>query len=221
MSKSRVSKIRKSGRKTTDSAPWILSFWLLCFVTVAWGQDPVPKRPDRAALIASAESAAPEAIAKHATIVDWPAKPAGHFVMVRQGDNGWTCMPDRLDTPANDPMCMDAVWMEWMHAALEGRPAKIDRVGLAYMLQGGSAADQRDPFRTSPPPGKETYFVGPHIMVLLPDIKQLAGVSHDVYNGGPFVEALERDHPIILMPVAPPKTKLNVLPSDKPVLTNP
>jgi hypothetical protein len=80
------------------------------------------------------------------------------------------------------------------------------------MLQGGSAADQRDPFLTTPPPGKEPYFVGPHVMVILPNPKELAGVSREVYNGGPFVEALERDHPIILMPVAAPGSKLDVIP---------
>jgi hypothetical protein len=111
-------------------------------------------------------------------------------------------------------MCLDDVWMEWMDAGMHGRPAKIDRVGLAYMLQGGWAADQGDPMRTSSPPGKVPYFVGPHVMVILPNPKELAGVSHDVHNGGPFVEALERDHPVILIPVAPPGKKLVVQPSD-------
>jgi hypothetical protein len=41
-----------------------------------------------------------------------------------------------------------------LHAAMQKRPANIDRVGLAYMLQGGSAADQRDHFLTTPPQGR-------------------------------------------------------------------
>jgi hypothetical protein len=165
-----------------------------------------------AARIANAESAGPEAIAKHATILDWPAKKGDEPVVLRKGSNGWTCFADWPETPANDPMCLDDVWMEWMQAGMQKRPAKIDRVGLAYMLQGGEAFDQRDPSFLSSPPGKKPYFVGPHVMVISPNPKELAGISHDVYNGGPFVEALERDHPIILIPVALPGSKLKIIP---------
>jgi hypothetical protein len=167
---------------------------------------------NQAMLIANAESAGPAEIAKHATILGWPAKMGEGLVTLRKGENGWTCFPDRPDTPANDPMCVDDVWMEWMQAGMQKRSAKIDRVGLAYMLQGGEAFDQRDPSYTTSPPAKKPYFVGPHVMIILPNPKELAGVSHDVYNGGPFVEALERDHPIILMPVARPGSKLKVIP---------
>jgi hypothetical protein len=165
-----------------------------------------------AARIANAESAGPEAVSKHATILDWPARKGDEPVVLRKGSNGWTCFTDWPETPANDPMCLDDVWMEWMQAGMQKRPARIDRVGLAYMLQGGEAFDQRDPSFTSSPPGKKPYFVGPHVMVILPNPKELAGLSHDVHNGGPYVEALERDHPIILMPVAPPGSKLKVVP---------
>lgn len=164
------------------------------------------------ARIANAESAGPQAIAKNATILDWPAKMGDEPVVLRKGSNGWTCFTDWPVTPANDPMCLDDVWMEWMQAGMQKRPAKIDRVGLAYMLQGGEAFDQRDPSRPSSPPGKKPYFVGPHVMVISPNPKELTGISHDVYNGGPFVEALERDHPIILIPVALPGSKLKIIP---------
>lgn len=166
---------------------------------------------DVAKLIANAESAGPAEISKHATILAESPK-TGELITLRKGNNGWTCLSDHLATPANDPMCLDDVWMEWMMAAMENRPAKIDHVGLAYMLRGGEAFDQRDPFLTSSPPGKKPYFVGPHVMVIVPNPKDLEGVSHDVYNGGPFVEALKRDHPIILIPVAAPGSTLKVIP---------
>ena len=165
-------------------------------------------RPSLAALIANAESAGPDGISKASTVVDWPTKMGGEMPILRKGTNGWTCMPDRPDTPANDPMCMDDVWMEWMHAGMEGRQANIDRVGLAYMLQGGWAADQADPSHTKSPPGKSPYVVGPHVMFIEPNPDMLKGISRDPYNGGPFVEALDRDHPIILMPVSAPKTTI-------------
>jgi hypothetical protein len=185
---------------------------LTCLVGYCRAQTIKTPSANQAALIANAESAGPAAIAKHATILGWPAMKADEPVTLRKGNNGWTCFPDRPDTPANDPMCVDDVWIEWMQADMQKRPARIDRVGLAYMLQGGEAFDQRDPSFTSSPPGKKPYFVGPHVMVILPNPRELVGVSHDVYNGGPFVEALGRDHPIILMPVALPRSKIKVIP---------
>src|SRR5437868_3143167 len=47
--------------------------------------------------IASAESAAPAAIAHSASVVTIDAK--GAMTTVRNGTNGWTCMPDAPDTP--------------------------------------------------------------------------------------------------------------------------
>lgn len=155
-------------------------------------------------IVANAESAAPQAVARRATILDWPERPGGKPVQVRQGDNGWTCFPDRPETPVNDPMCLDEVWMEWMAAHQEQRPARIERIGLSYMLQGGAAANQQSPFITEPPPGKDWYRVGPHVMIIVPDPAHLVGVSRDTEAGGPFVEALAHDHPIVLMPVAAP-----------------
>ena len=187
---------------------------LTCLVGYSRAQTTKTAAANQAALIANAESAGPAAIAKNATILGWPAKKGDELVTLRKGTNGWTCFADWPETPANDPMCLDDVWLEWMHAGMEKRPAKIDRVGLAYMLQGGEAFDQRDPSFTSSPSGKKPYFVGPHVMVILPNPKELGGVSHDVYNGGPFVEALGRDHPIILMPVALPGSKLKVIPGE-------
>jgi hypothetical protein len=39
-------------------------------------------------------------------------------------------------------------------------------MGLVYMLQGGSDADNDDPFATRPPPGKNWLTTGPHVMVV-------------------------------------------------------
>jgi hypothetical protein len=47
--------------------------------------------------IANALSAGPTTITEHATVVDWPANPKdgmSHGRVLRQGNNGWTCMPD-------------------------------------------------------------------------------------------------------------------------------
>ena len=45
--------------------------------------------------IASAMSAAPESISADAQLMDWD------FNVIREGSNGWTCLPDRPDTDGN------------------------------------------------------------------------------------------------------------------------
>src|SRR5438552_3278924 len=65
-------------------------------------------------LIASAEKAAPPALAKHASIATIAAD--GKMNMLRQGTNGYTCMPDDPTSPGPDPMCVDANAMAWLEA---------------------------------------------------------------------------------------------------------
>jgi hypothetical protein len=60
--------------------------------------------------IANALSAGPASITDHATVIDWPANPKNgmsHGRVLRQGANGWTCMPDVPGRPQHDPMCVD------------------------------------------------------------------------------------------------------------------
>ena len=59
----------------------------------------------------NAMSAAPEAIAKEATILDYPEKEGGEMAALCQGTNRWTCLPDDPSTPANNPMCLDQMAM--------------------------------------------------------------------------------------------------------------
>ena len=64
--------------------------------------------------IASAESAAPAAVAKDAEIVTFDAQ--SNMRTVRKGTNGYTCMPDNPDSPGPDPMCVDKGGMAWTMA---------------------------------------------------------------------------------------------------------
>ena len=47
--------------------------------------------------IQNAMSAGPSSISSDAAILDWDLN------VIREGANGWTCLPDRPDTPGNDP----------------------------------------------------------------------------------------------------------------------
>ena len=103
--------------------------------------------------IANALSAGPASITDHATVIDWPANPKdgmSHGRVLRQGINGWTCMPDVPGRPQHDPMCVDETMMKWLDATLAGKKPDIDRVGLSYMLmgearQGQGATPAKDP----------------------------------------------------------------------------
>lgn len=56
---------------------------------------------DDAALIKNAEMAAPAAVSTAATIYGMNAD--GTLRTLREGTNGWWCMPDDPATPSNDP----------------------------------------------------------------------------------------------------------------------
>jgi hypothetical protein len=119
---------------------------------------------DDAKLIASAMSAAPAAIGKHATIVAMTAD--GKMRTLRPGTNGFTCMPDNPDTPGPDPMCMDAASMAWIHAMLEHKPPPAGKVGLMYMLAGGTDASNTDPYAAKPTASNHWIKTGAHVMIV-------------------------------------------------------
>jgi hypothetical protein len=103
--------------------------------------------------IRNALSAGPASITEHATVMDWPANPKdgmSHGRVLRQGSNGWTCLPDVPGRPQHDPMCVDETMMKWFMATLAGKKPDIDRIGLSYMLtgearQGQGATQAKDP----------------------------------------------------------------------------
>ena len=122
--------------------------------------------------IANALSAGPASITEHAAVIDWPANPKddmSHGRVLRQGTNGWTCMPDVPGRPQHNPMCVDEAMMKWFMATLAGKKPNIDRVGLSYMLMGDVRQGQGATLEQDPSQVKEWFYIGPHIMMVLPD----------------------------------------------------
>lgn len=114
--------------------------------------------------IKSALAAAPAHIAKSAKVMSMDE--SGKMIELRNGSNGWTCMPDQPNTPGQDPMCLDEEGMKWVgslmaHAAKPANTAP----GMIYMLAGGSDISATDPWAT-----KTDHFVSspPHWMLLWP-----------------------------------------------------
>jgi pyruvate/2-oxoglutarate dehydrogenase complex dihydrolipoamide dehydrogenase (E3) component len=160
--------------------------------------------------IANALSAGPAGITDGATVIDWPANPKdgmSHGRVLRQGTNGWTCMPDVPGRPQHDPMCVDETMMKWLDATLAGKKPDIDRVGLSYMLMGEAREGQGVTPAKDPSQVKEWFCIGPHIMIVLPDSAKdaLRGINQDLSNNQPYTSLLSSADvatPIWIIPVA-------------------
>ena len=114
-------------------------------------------------MIASAMSAAPKAVSEDATIVMMDAK--GTMRTLRKGSNGWTCIPDDPQTPGPDPMCMDKNSWDFIGAMMNHKPPP-QKVGVMYMLAGGTDASNTDPYAAKPTAANHWIKTGPHIMIM-------------------------------------------------------
>ena len=114
--------------------------------------------------VASAMAAAPAAIAEKATIIQ--AQADGSMKTLREGSNGWTCMPDSPTTPGPDPMCMDGNALKWAQAWMGKKDPPANTVGVMYMLEGGTDASNTDPYATGPAEGNDWVKTGAHLMVV-------------------------------------------------------
>lgn len=119
---------------------------------------------EAADMIKSAESAAPAAVAAGATIHGFDE--SGAMTTLREGTNGWWCMPDNPVTPGPDPMCGDANAMEWVMAWINKAEPPADRIGFIYMLAGGTDASNTDPYAAGPAEGNNWIKTGPHVMIV-------------------------------------------------------
>lgn len=160
-------------------------------------------KSDKQSKIENAMAAAPEAISAKATIRDWPAKKGGKMPVLRQGSNGWTCLPDMPQTQGNDPMCLDKTWLAWAEAFTNGTKPQVKHLGFGYMLQGGPSGSNLEPTATKPSANNEWIEKEvPHVMILVPDKSLLAGVSTDPNNGGPWVMWRNSPYVHIMAPVS-------------------
>ena len=150
--------------------------------------------------IENAESAAPAAVARGATIVDFAAAGAVGNTTMRRGDNGWTCLPDAPGTPYNDPNCIDRMGRVWFHSMGTTTAPDLTAAGLSYMLQGSIRFAFEERFRS--PEEREFEFEPPHVMIFLP-LKVLDAVTllPDPASGGPWLMFPGTDFAHIMIPV--------------------
>jgi len=150
---------------------------------------------DAKAMMKEAMSAALPSIADDATILDWEG------TVLKEGTNGWTCLPTPPNLEGTAPMCLDAQWLAWAGAWHAKLPVETTAVGIGYMLAGDEGASNTDPFAEGPTDDNDWVVAGPHLMVIVPDVADLEGVSDDHTSGGPWVMWKGTPYAHIMVPV--------------------
>lgn len=156
--------------------------------------------PADAATVRSALAALPAGLRNGATVVAMDGK--GGMRTLKQGSNGFTCMPDDPNTPGADPMCADKASMDFLHALMGKTAPPKGKVGLMYMLAGGSDTSNTDPYAAKPADGK-WITTGPHLMIAGTDQAFLdqypKGASPD--TGAPYVMWAGTPYAHLMVPV--------------------
>ncbi len=158
---------------------FVLALWAGLSLTTA--EAYAQAKQSKEAKMKDALSAAPEELAKNATVMDWDQ------TVLRQGSNGYTCMPTPPNLPGEAPMCLDGPWMKWAHAWMNKEDVKVAGVGIGYMLKGDEGASNTDPYATDPSTVSDWVVGGPHLMVIVPDAAQLNSFPDDYKRGTPWV----------------------------------
>ncbi|MFN4140968.1 hypothetical protein [Aestuariivirga sp.] len=143
-------------------------------------------------MIKSAESAAPSPVSTGATIYAMNDK--GEMRTLREGNNGWWCMPDTPSSPGPDPMCGDANSMEWAMAWISQKEPPKGKVGFIYMMAGGSDASNTDPYALGPADGNNWVSTPPHVMIVN---------ATDMMAGYPSDANPDTSRPYIMWPNTP------------------
>ena len=136
-------------------------------------------------------SSAPDFIGDFATVVGASGK------VIREGTNGWTCLPF-IPMPkmgfknANEaaPACADANAVAWANAYIAQEKPEIENDGWIWMKHGDTGVDNFRPYsegdkaNTKP---EDWIYSGSHLMLMPKDPKSLDGVSTDFTTGAPYV----------------------------------
>lgn len=136
-------------------------------------------------------SAAPNFIGDFATVVGASGE------ILREGSNGWTClpfipMPKMGFKTANEaaPACADANAVAWANAYIAQSKPEIENDGWIWMKHGDTGVDNFRPYsegdkeNTDP---EDWIYSGSHLMLMPKDPSSLEGVSTDFTTGAPYV----------------------------------
>lgn len=178
-----------------------VSLWTTVFSGTALALSSAALADDKDAakqtLIARAMSAGPAQIADGARIMTHDGN------VLREGSNGWTCMPS-MGPGMDFPMCNDATWMAFMRSLMEKKAPNPTGIGISYMFAGDAPVNNDDPFDTTQDPGEPWVTEGPHIMVIVPNAETtLKDMTNDPDAGGPYVMFKNTPYAHIMIPTGP------------------
>jgi hypothetical protein len=134
------------------------------------------------AKIARALSAGPADVTKGARIVDTDSQ--GKTTVLREGSNGFTCMPGNPKVIGEPPLCADAASLQWFADFKTHKPKPTNTVpGITYMLAGATQRSDSDPYdQTSP-----AMTIGPHWMIMWPFDPKTSGLPAAYKPTGAFI----------------------------------
>ncbi len=157
--------------------------------------------PD-AAKIADASRAAPAGLVEGATFLDWPQEPGGEFRVLRQGTNGWNCLPDFPGDSNYAPECFDDEWLAFLKAYLDGRTPSTERIGLSYMLNARWAVSNTDRTATAATADNQWHEGGSHLMLVVPDPALLEWFpTEPTPRGGAYVMFAGTPYAHLMIPI--------------------
>ena len=127
-------------------------------------------------------SAGPVEVANGARIVDTDTQ--GKTIVLREGNNGFTCMPGNPKAVAEPPMCVDGPAMQWYDDAKAHKPKPTNTVpGVTYMLAGATQRSMTDPADNKSP----ALAIGPHWMIMMPIDPKTSGIPEAYSETGAYV----------------------------------
>ena len=166
---------------------------LIALATASFAEPPMLSDAN---YIAKTMTAAPEAVAKGATVI--AMEKDGSMRTLQKGTNEWTCMimPDGV------PMCTDPGGMAWVHALMQ-KTAPPDKVGFMYMLAGDNGTSNAAPGAKGPTADNHWVKTGPHVMILGPAVKTMVSYPRtlDADPTKPYVMWPDTPYEHLMIPV--------------------
>ena len=146
-------------------------------------------------------SAAPSSLSEHATVMDWDTRD-----ILRPGSNGYFCFPTS-PSGAPNPMCIDETFIGWLEALFNREPPpRPPTVTIGYWLQGANSGGSNEaPGTTKEERASHVKVPGdPHLVIIVPDLKMLDGITTDPKQGGPWVMYKDTPYAHLMVPAPRP-----------------
>ncbi|MDA3920132.1 MAG: hypothetical protein PF501_05560 [Salinisphaera sp.] len=158
---------------------------VLCVLAIApaafagsdMGQPSADNKPPT--VVETLMSAAPESVAKHATVLSRTGK------ILKKGDSEWVCRFAGLT--GDTPTCLDSQSRAYFKARSQGKTPQVDRVGLTYMLDGMTMGTG--------------MHMPPHVMLIVPDLSSLKSFPTTPQSGMPWVMKANTPYAHLIIPM--------------------